>query len=95
MDFDTMFARSLQPANRLVMATLDSHARDALWWPIVMNNAKAGQSGAGWILVACLLAIGALLGLSTNLAKLAGMHGLNPLPFLGWSLRDLLYGQAS
>ena len=73
----------------------DSHARQAFWWQIVMNNAKAEQSGAGWILVACLLAIGALLGLSTNLAKLAGMHGLNALPILAWSLRDLLYGQAS
>ena len=59
-----------------------------------MNNAKAEQSSAGWILVVCLLAIGALLGLSTNLAKLAGMHGLNPLPILAWSLRDLLYGEA-
>ena len=72
----------------------DSDVRDALWWPIVMNNAKARQSGAGWIPVACLLAIGALLGLSTILAKLAWMHGLSALPFLAWSLRDLLYGEA-
>ena len=44
------------------------------------------ESGAEWVPVACLLATGALLGLSTNMAKLAGMHGLNALPFLAWSL---------
>ena len=37
-----------------------------------MNNANVGGSGAEWVPVVCLLATGASLGLSTNLAKLAG-----------------------
>ena len=51
-----------------------------------MNNANVGSSGAEWVPVACLLAIGALLDLSTRMAKLAGMHGLGALPSLAWSL---------
>ena len=53
---------------------------------MVMNNADVGSSGAEWFPVACLFATGALLGLSTNMAMLAGMHGLSALPFLAWSL---------
>lgn len=34
----------------------------------------------------CLLVAGALIGLSTNLAKLAANAGLNPLAFLTWSV---------
>lgn len=34
----------------------------------------------------CLLAGGSLMGLSTNLAKIAGEMGLPPLAFLEWSL---------
>ncbi|MBC7942242.1 MAG: DMT family transporter [Chitinophagaceae bacterium] len=49
-------------------------------------NLKSGHPGAGWVPFACLLVTGALLGVSTNLAKLAGMHGLSALPFLAWSL---------
>ena len=51
-----------------------------------MNNRNVASSGAEWVAVACLLATGALLGLPTNMAKLAGMHGLGALPFLAWSL---------
>ena len=47
-----------------------------------MSNIQAVQSGTGWVSVACLLATGTLLGLSTILAKLAGMHDLGALPFL-------------
>ena len=36
--------------------------------------------------VVCLFATGALLGLSTNLAKLAGMYGLDALPLLTYPL---------
>ena len=40
-----------------------------------------------WIIpLALLLATGALLGVSTNLAKLAAQAGLNPLSFLTWSV---------
>ena len=53
---------------------------------MAMNDANVGSSGAGWVPAACLLATGALFGLSTNLAKLAGMHGLGALPFLAWLL---------
>jgi len=35
---------------------------------------------------ASLLTEGALLGISTNLAKLAGMRGISPLAYLFWSL---------
>ena len=41
----------------------------------------------GWLVpLLCLLAAGALIGLSTNLAKLAGEASLNPLAFLTWSV---------
>jgi drug/metabolite transporter (DMT)-like permease len=36
--------------------------------------------------LACLLGAGTLLGLSTNLAKLAADAGLQPLPLLAWSV---------
>ncbi|MCI2394842.1 DMT family transporter [Aliiroseovarius sediminis] len=40
-----------------------------------------------WLIpLACLLGGGALLGLSTNLAKFAGEIGLTPLAFLFWSI---------
>ena len=40
-----------------------------------------------WVLpLLCLLATGALIGLSANLAKLAADSGLGPLPFLAWSV---------
>jgi drug/metabolite transporter (DMT)-like permease len=46
----------------------------------------ATRAGFDWIALACLLATGTLLGLATNLAKLAGEAGLPALPFLGWSI---------
>ena len=51
-----------------------------------MNNANVGRAGAEWVPGACPVATGALLGLPTNMAKLAGMRGLGALPFLAWSL---------
>ena len=39
-----------------------------------------------WLALAALLGCGALVGLSTNLAKVAYTQGLVPLPFLTWSL---------
>lgn len=39
-----------------------------------------------WLPLVLLLANGSLLGLSTNLAKLAGAAGLDPLAFLCWSV---------
>ena len=45
------------------------------------------EVGSGWGRpFVLLLATGALLGLSTNLAKLAGNAGLDPLAFLTWSV---------
>ncbi len=42
---------------------------------------------SGWLVpLLCLLAGGSLMGLSTNLAKLAGKLGLHPLAFLFWSV---------
>lgn len=43
------------------------------------------QQSATWLALLCLLGGGALLGISTNLAKLAGGLGLTPLAFLCWS----------
>ena len=43
------------------------------------------QQSAPWLPLLCLLGGGALLGISTNLAKLAGELGLSPLAFLCWS----------
>lgn len=43
-------------------------------------------SRASLIPLALLLATGALLGISTNLAKVAALIGLAPLPFLAWSV---------
>ncbi|MGO1247422.1 MAG: DMT family transporter [Oceanisphaera sp.] len=45
------------------------------------NNHKTGL-----VALACLVLGGALLGLSTNLAKLAGELQLSPLAFLSWSI---------
>jgi len=39
-----------------------------------------------WLALGSLLGSGALVGLSTNLAKVAYTQGLAPLPFLTWSL---------
>lgn len=41
---------------------------------------------AGLVPVACLLTVGALLGLSTNLVKVAANRGMNPLTLLTWSV---------
>nr|WP_241878784.1 hypothetical protein [Psychrobacter sp. PraFG1]UNK05373.1 hypothetical protein MN210_16225 [Psychrobacter sp. PraFG1] len=38
------------------------------------------------VAIGCLIAGGALLGLSTNLAKYAGTVGLTPLAFVFWSI---------
>ena len=46
----------------------------------------ARQKRAPWLPLLCLLGGGALLGISTNLAKLAGEMGLSPLAFLCWSV---------
>ena len=43
------------------------------------------QPSAPWLPLLCLLGGGALLGISTNLAKLAGELGISPLAFLCWS----------
>ncbi|MGO3046345.1 DMT family transporter [Psychrobacter celer] len=46
---------------------------------------RAGK--ATWLVpVLCLLAGGALIGVSTNVAKYAGVVGLTPLAFLFWSI---------
>lgn len=45
------------------------------------------RSKKSWLIpLLCLLSSGALLGLSTNLAKLAGEANLSPLAFLCWSI---------
>ncbi|GAA0799115.1 DMT family transporter [Psychrobacter piscatorii] len=53
-----------------------------------MNNSlKKNTRKATWLVpFACLLAGGALTGISTNLAKYAGDIGLTPLAFLFWSI---------
>lgn len=55
-----------------------------------MGASEAGRepvTGAGWVTpLLCLAGGGSLLGLSTNLAKLAGDIGLSPLAFLLWSI---------
>lgn len=45
-----------------------------------------GTAGGPLVPLLCLLGAGALLGLSTDLAKLAGEAGLSPLAFLTWSV---------
>ncbi len=48
---------------------------------------NASASAPPWLApLACLIAVGALLGLSTNLIKIAANVGLAPLPFLAWSV---------
>jgi drug/metabolite transporter (DMT)-like permease len=49
-------------------------------------NHQPDRKRAWLIPLSCLLAGGALLGISTNLAKLAGEVSLPPLPFLSWSI---------
>ena len=52
-----------------------------------LKTAHELPSGTGWLTpLLCLLGGGALLGLSTNLAKYAGDVGLAPLAFLIWSI---------
>ena len=51
-----------------------------------MNKVMANQNNQIWVALAALLSCGALLGLSTNLAKVAANQGLAALPFLTWSL---------
>lgn len=48
-------------------------------------NNRAKQTTL-WVALTSLLGCGALLGLSTNLAKVAYNQGFAPLPFLTWSL---------
>jgi drug/metabolite transporter (DMT)-like permease len=53
----------------------------------VRNAAPATGVRRSWLVpVACLLTVGALLGLSTNLVKYAASRGLNPLTLLTWSV---------
>lgn len=52
----------------------------------VMDSQMHGRKRAWLISLSCLLAGGSLLGLSTNLAKLAGETRLSPLAFLCWSI---------
>lgn len=53
----------------------------------MVSNQTTPTRGNTWLVpLLCLLSGGALLGLSTNLAKLAGDTGLTPLAFLGWSI---------
>lgn len=52
-----------------------------------MSQISASTRRQGWIVpLALLLATGTLLGISTNLVKLAANAGLNPLAFLTWSV---------
>jgi len=45
------------------------------------------MSGKAWLVpLLCLVTTGAMLGVMTNLAKVAGTVGLAPLPFLAWSV---------
>lgn len=51
------------------------------------DPASPAAGRRAWLVpLACLLVAGALLGVSTNLAKLAADAGLAPLPFLAWSV---------
>lgn len=50
------------------------------------SNPITTRSGAWLVSLLSLLSGGALLGLSTNLAKFAGASGLTPLAFLSWSI---------
>lgn len=48
---------------------------------------KSKLAKKAWLIpLFCLLAGGALIGISTNLAKFAGENGLTPLAFLFWSI---------
>ncbi len=49
-------------------------------------TAAPQPNSAAWVPLFCLLAVGTLMGLSTNLAKLAGEAHLPPLAFLCWSI---------
>jgi drug/metabolite transporter (DMT)-like permease len=48
--------------------------------------AVPASNGSRWIVILCLLGSGTLLGLSTNLAKVAASIDLSPLCFLTWSV---------
>lgn len=51
------------------------------------SKQQASRQKSIWIIpFACLLVGGALIGISTNLAKYAGEIGLTPLAFLFWSI---------
>ncbi|MBA3833467.1 MAG: DMT family transporter [Chthoniobacterales bacterium] len=51
-----------------------------------LSNAPSSRK-SGWLVpLLCLLAVGSLMGLSINLAKLAGKLELHPLAFLFWSV---------
>ncbi|MBO1519518.1 DMT family transporter [Oceanisphaera pacifica] len=50
------------------------------------TNKAITNNETGFIALTCLILGGALLGLSTNLAKLAGELQLSPLAFLSWSI---------
>lgn len=51
-----------------------------------VSGPKSSSRGTWLVPLSLLLATGALLGISTNLAKLAAEAGLNPLAFLSWSV---------
>ncbi len=51
-----------------------------------MKQVTKVKDNGMWIALAALIGCGALLGLSTNLAKVAANQGLAALPFLTWSL---------
>lgn len=51
-----------------------------------VSGPKSSSRGTWLVPLSLLLATGALLGISTNLAKLAAEAGLNPLAFLAWSV---------
>lgn len=51
------------------------------------STTLATQTRQSWLVpVVCLLTVGILLGLSTNLVKYAANRGLNPLTMLTWSV---------
>jgi drug/metabolite transporter (DMT)-like permease len=55
----------------------------------VFDQARGSSTGTfrQWLVpLSCLLIVGTLLGVSTNLAKVAASSGLHPLTFLTWSV---------
>lgn len=54
--------------------------------PSAPDSRPSADRWPGWVVpLACLLVTGSLLGLSTNLAKLAAGAGVAPLAYLAWS----------